>query len=58
MSDFWQPQAESSTTQSHDDSQKEDPGNEFADEVWRTISRILSYPRWRGHSFLQGPGAL
>jgi hypothetical protein len=30
---------------SYYDSQKEGLGDEFADEVWRTISRIVSRPR-------------
>ena len=29
---------------SYYDSQKEDLGDEFADEVWRTIFRIVSHP--------------
>lgn len=35
---------EFSNAVSYYDSQKEDLGDEFADEVWRTISRIVSHP--------------
>lgn len=36
---------EFSNAVSYYDSQKEGLGDEFADEVWRTISRIVSRPR-------------
>ena len=35
---------EFSNAVSYYDSQKEDLGDQFTDEVWRTISRIVSHP--------------
>lgn len=47
---------EFSNAVSYYDSQKEDLGDEFADEVWRTISRIVNHPlAWR--PLRQEPGA-